>query len=272
MKITRLKTEKIRFLPVSEILPSTVLRRRLGDDPELESLARSIERYGILQPLLVQRNHRGYQLLCGRRRLRAARMLGLAQVPCRIMDLDRRDASELVFAENLHRKELTPLEEAVAAQRVQKAFPYRLGELASRIGEEPSRLSAKERLMHFSPEEQSLFAQTGLDPVFAEPLLHLREPDLRLFAIRHIATRGYSVEEANKLCLSLALHPEEFAPPIHPHPVPKRPVRRFVVKDVRFFVNSVDRAIGSIRSAGIAVEAVKSEEEGCITYSIKIPI
>lgn len=272
MKNPRMKAEKIRYLPVSRILSGSVLPRRLEEDAELESLAHSISRYGMLQPILVQSARRGYRLLCGRRRLRAARLLGLETVPCRVLELSPREAGELVFAENLHRKELSSLESAKAAQQLQRSFPYRLGELALRIGEDPSRLCAKERLMHFAPEEQSLFSQFGLDPAYAEPILHLREPQLRRFAIRHVSTHGYSVEEATKLCLSLALHPEEFAPPIHPPTPQKRPVRRFVVKDVRFFVNSVDRAIGSIRSAGIDVEAVKCEEEGCITYSIRIPV
>ncbi len=264
------KTEKLRFLQISAIEKNSILPHRFSDD--FGPLARSIARYGILQPLLVRKSGRGYELLAGRRRLGAAKLLGLNTVPCRVLHLTPREAAELIFAENLHRVALNPFEEAAAATRLQKTFPYRLGELAERIGESPSLLASKERLMHFSAQERSLLMELGLSPSYGECLLHLRDSALRQLAIRHIAARNLSVAEAGNLCLSLALHPEEFIPSLVPErALKKRPVRRFVVKDVRFFINSVDRTIGSIRQAGIDVEADKTEDEGHITYRIKIP-
>lgn len=271
MKKSQVKTEKIRFLPTSSLHPNSLLPRRFGVDESAEALTRSIARYGILHPLLVQKASRGYRVLCGHRRLRSALALGLESVPCRVLVLPPREAAELIFAENLYRRELVAVEEASAAQKIQKAYPYRFGELASRIGTSQSLLSSKMRLMHFTAEERHLFGELDLDPDFAESLLHLRESGLRLFAMRHIAEKGYTLEEANRLCLSLALHPEEFSPPVREEPFRKRCVRRFVVKDVRFFVNSVDRAVSSLRGAGFAVECDKAEDEEAVEYLIRIP-
>lgn len=272
MKKTYIPTEKIRFLPPSVLKPGSLLPRRRGGTSDDASLVRSIARYGILHPLLVREEKNGTVLLSGRRRLLAALTLGLDRVPCRTVTLGDREAAELVFAENLHRAPLDLFDEATAARSLQKAFPYRFGELADRIGVPASLLSAKLRLLNLSPAERRVFAESGLSPVYGESILHLRDSPLRLLAIRHISEKALSLEEAEIFCLSLALHPEEFAPPLKvPFTAKRRPVRRFVVKDAGFFVNSVDRVLSSIRNAGISVESVKTEEDGFISYSIRIP-
>jgi|GEM_PF-1372218 len=272
MKKTGKRTEKIRFLPTESILPNPLLAGRKMRDPALESLADSIDRYGILQPLLVQRSPWGYRLLCGSRRLRAAKSLGMSHVPCRVLQLSDREAGEITLAENLNRLPLAPFEEAVTADHLLKTYPYRLGELADRVGENPSALSAKLRLLRFSPEERKLLFRYGLSTEYAEPLLHLRETELRLYAIRQIGENRLPLKDTRELCLSLALHPEEFMPPVRPHPQPRpAKVRRFVVKDFGFFTNSLDRAIGSLRQAGFEVETEKIDGGDYLSYSIRIP-
>ena len=134
-----------------------------------------------------------------------------------------------------------------------------------------SDLSSRLRLMHFTPEQRQLMWEFSLDPACSEVLLHLRDPRLRSFAIEEIGRNRLSVEDAEALCLSLALYPDEFYPPLR-KTSPKQTLRRFVVKDVGFFINSVDRAIVTVREAGLDVQAEKSEQDGCICYSIRIPV
>lgn len=271
MKWTEKKTEKIRFLPTSKLSLGTPMRER-GDPESLANLTRSIARYGILHPLAVKRTLRGYELIFGSRRLRAARLLGMERVPCRILQLSPREEGELALAENLVRLPLSPFEEGVAADRLLRTFPYRRGDLADRLGESPSELASKLRLMRFSAEERQLLAKFDISPEYTEVLLRVRDPALRILAIRHVGSTHLSVEEAEELCLSLSLHPEEFIPPLRPKKEREEEnLRRFVVKDVGFFINSVDRAIGSIRRAGFDVEAEKIEVDGFISYSIRIP-
>lgn len=271
MKKSQYRSEKIRFLPTELLRANSCLPHRFGTDDTADALTRSIARYGILHPILVCESKNFYTVMCGSRRLRAARALGLSHVPCRVVSASPQEAAELVFAENLHRRDLLPVEEAEAAFRLQKQYPYRFGELAQRIGTSQSLLASKLRLMHFSPEERRLFGELQLHPDFAEPLLHLRDGNLRLFAIRHIASENYTLEEACRLCMSLALHPEEFSPLPRREESPRRCVRRFVVKDLRFFINSVDRAVSSIRGAGLDVECDKAEDDLAIEYFIRIP-
>lgn len=270
--MTGMKAEKIRYLPMKSISYSPLLRRSKTADESLESLARSIARYGILQPLLVRKVRRGYELLSGSRRLRAAGLLGLYYVPCRVMDLPPREAAELALAENLHCVPLDPYDEGLRAERILKRFTYRHGELADRIGETPSALASKLRMRRFSGEERRLMSEFGISPDYSDALLHLRDPSVRLFAIEEIGRNGLSSEQAADLCLSLALTHDEYIPPTKPvAPPPKGYVRRCVVKDVGFFVNSMDRTLDTIRESGIDVESLKQEEGGCITYTIKIP-
>ena len=271
MKTIGKRTEKIRFLPVGKILPNPVGCTRKMRDGDLDRLADSIKHYGILQPLLVSRCAFGFQLLCGSRRLQAARLAGLDRVPCREVQFSPKEAGELFLAENLNRRGLTPLEEALSADRLTREFPYRQGELAERVGETPSELSAKLRILRFTSQERQLLIKYGFSLAYAEVFLHVRDPALRLFAIGKAGEEGLSLQEASDYCLSLALHPEEFVPPLHPKPAQTAKVRRFVVKDVGFFINSVDRAIGSIRQAGFAVEAEKVEGGEYVSYSIRIP-
>ena len=271
MKKSPFKSEKIRFLPTKALLPSSTLPRRFGTDETVDALTRSIARYGILHPILVRAADGGFRVLCGSRRLRAAKALGLSHVPCRVVNCSRREGEELILAENFHRRDLLPVEEAEAAFSLQKSHAYRFGELAERVGTSQSALASKLRLMHFSAAERHLFGELRLHPDFAEPILHLRDTELRLFAMRHISTKNYSLEEALRLCMSLSINPEEFSPPLQREEGNSRMVRRFVGKDVRFFINSVDRAVSSIRGAGFAVECDKSEGEDAIEYFIRIP-
>lgn len=271
MKWTEKKTEKIRFLPTSKLSLGSTVRER-GDADSLVHLTRSIARYGILHPLAVKRTLSGYELICGSRRLRAARLLGMERVPCRILQLSPREEGEISLAENLQRQPLSPFEEGAAADRLLRAFPYRRGELADRLGESPSELASKLRLLRFSAEERQLLAKFDIPPEYSEVLLRVRDPALRILAIRHVGSTHLSVEETEELCLSLSLHPEEFIPPLRPkREREEENIRRFVIKDVGFFINSVDRAIGSIRQAGFDVEAEKIEVDGFISYSIRIP-
>ncbi len=272
MKMIVMKSEKIRYLPIKAISYSPLLCRGKNRDEAIESLARSISRYGILQPLLVRKVRSGYELLSGSRRLRAAGLLGLYYVPCRVMELPPREAAELALAENLHCLPLDPYDEGIRADRILKRFSYRHGELADRLGETPSALAAKLRMRRFSDEERRRMSEFGISSDYSDALLHLRDPSVRLFAIDEIGRNGLTSEQASDLCLSLALLHEEYIPPTKPvSPPPKNYLRRCVVKDAGFFANSVERALESIRECGFAVESSKSETDGYISYSIKIP-
>ena len=109
---------KVLFLPVEEISPNPDQPRRVFSQPELEELAASIRALGVLQPLTVRRREGQWELVAGERRLRAARLAGLSQVPCLPIQADSQSSSLLALVENLQRRDLDFWEEALALRRL----------------------------------------------------------------------------------------------------------------------------------------------------------
>ncbi len=265
------KGENIHLLPTEKIFPNPWQARKNFPEEELGRLSASILRYGMLQPLTVQEKNGEYELVFGERRLRAAKMLEMKTVPCRVVELGPRSAAEMVLVENLIRQDLDFFEEAAALERLLQHFSYTQAQLAGRLGMSQSALANKLRLLKFTPEERIVICEKGLSQRHARALLQISEPRLRRFALSFVGDKGYTVRQTEEFISHLLSHPEEFVlggekPRLKPHPV-----RRLVVKDVRLFINSVDKAIYSIREAGFSVEAEKEEEEAFIRYSIRVP-
>lgn len=266
------KKEWVRFLPVERIYPSPWAARRSFRQDELESLAGSIAQFGMLTPITVQEKCGEYEILSGERRLRAAKMLEMRRVPCRIVEVTARAGAEFALLENIQRSALNPFEEAAALDRLLKNFRYTQTELAERLGISQSSLHNKLRLLRFSGEERELIEKNGISLAKARSLLRLRDPAMRLFALHYIIEHDLTEKQSEELCLTLEKRPEEFSPALRADPTSReKPVRRLVVKDVRVFINSVDRAILSIREAGFSVEAEKADDDAYISYSIRVP-
>ena len=112
----------------------------------------------------------------------------------------------------------------------------------------------------------------GLCEGYAASLLRLDDPAMRLFALHYILDNRLSQKGADELCETLNTNPDGFIASLqHKEKRKLKPVRRLVVKDVRLFINSVDRAIFAIREAGVDLKAEKLDEEGFVTYSIRVP-
>ena len=113
---------RVRYIPASEIRPNPRQPRRHFAEDGLRELAASIRAYGILQPLTVRRIQQGYELVAGERRLRAARMAGLREVPCLVAQVDEEDSALLALIENLQRRDLDCWEEAEAIARLIREY------------------------------------------------------------------------------------------------------------------------------------------------------
>lgn len=266
------KTENLRFLPTEKIYPNPYQARQEFSSEGLQRLARSIARHGMLSPLTVRQTGGEFELILGERRLRAAKLLGLDRVPCRVAEVSTKASAELVLVENLIREDLNLFEEAAALDRLIRTFSFTQTELAERLGQSQSTIANKLRLLRLSGEEKTLIVENDLTSRHARCLLRISEPRTRLFALKYIIEKGYNVHQSETFVEALLDHPEEFLLAIGPKARPRpHPVRRLVVRDVRLFVNSVDKAISGIREAGFSIEADKTEEESFISYSIRIP-
>ena len=259
-----LDSTRVLFLPVDEIAPNPDQPRRTFPQHELEELANSIRALGLLQPLTVRRSEQGWELVAGERRLRAAKLAGLTQVPCLSLQIDSQRSSLLALVENLQRKDLDFWEEALALDKLITTYHLSQEEAARRIGKSQSAVANKLRLLKLPTAVLELLRDGGATERHARALLPLQVPELQVQAAQRILGGGLTVAQTEALVNEL-LHPLPPAPPV------RRPRRVFVVKDVRLFLNTVNRGMALMRSAGVDAQCRREDRDGEILLTIHIP-
>ena len=254
--------QKVLWLAPGEIHPNPAQPRRTFEEAELESLAASIRRHGVLQPLTVRRTETGWELVAGERRLRAAVLAGLETVPCLERDADGRTSAALALVENLQRRDLHYLEEAEAIA----AFLTRSGltqeAAAEQLAMSPSALANKLRLLRLSPACRSVVTEGHLTERHARCLLRLEDEGERLTALRQAAAKHWNVAQTEQY-VERRLAALQSAPPAGR--------RTYIIKDVRLFLNSLDRGLRLIRDAGVDAKTERDETEDQIVLTIRIP-
>lgn len=156
------------------------------DEASLRSLSDSIRRYGILQPLTVRRTDEGYELIAGERRLRAAKIAGLREVPCLLARSSEEESALLALIENLQRRDLHYLEEAAAIARLIATYGLSQEQAAERLGKSQSAIANKLRLLRLSPDCVRLLREHDLSERHARALLRLTDEEDRLKALQVI--------------------------------------------------------------------------------------
>jgi len=155
---------------ISRISPNPHQPRKRFDEDELASLAQSIIEHGILQPILVTETIDGYQLVAGQRRLRAARMAGLARIPAVVRQLADREQLELALVENLQREDLDPIEAARAYRQLIDDFAFSQEALAERVGRARSTVANTLRLLELHADVQGAVADGRISEGHARAL------------------------------------------------------------------------------------------------------
>ncbi|QJA06074.1 ParB/RepB/Spo0J family partition protein [Thermosulfurimonas marina] len=191
---------ELREVPVEAILPSPFQPRRRFSEEDLQELAESIREKGVLQPLLVREVGAGtYELVAGERRLRAARMAGLREVPVLVKNFSDEEALAVALVENLQREDLNPLEEAEGYRRLMEEFGFSQEEVARRVGKDRSTVANALRLLRLPEEIKEDLWEGRLSAGHARALLALETPELMLAARREVLRRGLSVRETERL-------------------------------------------------------------------------
>lgn len=256
------ESDKVFYLPVTQIVPNRAQPRTRFEEDALLELADSIRRYGILQPLTVRRrNGGGFELVAGERRLRAARMAGLREVPCLVAAVSEEDSALLALIENIQRRDLNYMEEAAALRQLIETHGLSQEKVAEKLGKSQSAVANKLRLLKLSPECARLLLEHGLTERHARALLRLEGEEARLAALRAIAARNLNVAQAEEYIESLLRQA--------PRAKPRRP--SFIIKDVRLFLNSINHSMDVMRRAGVDAQCGREETEESITLTIRIP-
>lgn len=255
-------SSRVRYIPINAVRPNPQQPRRSFDETALRELADSISAYGILQPLTVRDRGGVYELVAGERRLRAARIAGLREVPCLIAEVGEEDAALLALIENLQRRDLDYMEEAAAIARLIRRYGLSQQQAAEKLGKSQPTIANKLRLLRLSAPVIDCLRQYGLTERHARTLLRLTDPEQQLAAARHIGKRSLNVAQTEQYIDRLTAENRT-------EPPRRRPT--YIIKDVRLFLNSVERGVRLMQSAGVGAEVGRRDTEEEILLTIHIP-
>ena len=258
-----LESGRILYLPVGQIHPNPSQPRKIFDADGLQELAGSIRTYGILQPLTVRRSNGEYELVAGERRLRAAKIAGMTEVPCILLTVDEEQSGMVALVENLQRRDLDYIEEAQGLARLMRQYGLNQEQAAARVGKSQSAVANKLRLLRHSPAVLSALRENGLSERHARALLRLPTEEERLAALAVVIRQQMNVAKTEEYIDSLLARKRQ--------PEPKKGIRKLIVRDVRLFINSVNHNLDLIRGAGIRAEASQEETESEIVLTIRLP-
>lgn len=252
---TYMETGRVMFLPARAIRPNPAQPRKVFREEALSELADSIRQHGILQPLSVRRTGTGYELIAGERRLRAAQLANLNEIPCIVMSMDDREASLAAMVENLQRQDLDFVEEARGISRLMSDWSMSQEQIARMLGKSQSAIANKLRLLRHGDAVLSALRENGLTERHGRALLKLSDEETKLAAIEEILRRSMSVAMTEKYIQEL-LEGQQKSP------------RRV---NVGTFLNSLSQSLAKIQLSGISAVSERRETEDEIVLTITIP-
>lgn len=253
-------------IPTSLIEPNPAQPRAYFDDYALTQLAVSIQQNGIMQPLTVRKTDSGYQLIAGERRLRAAKLVNLDYVPCIVLEREDKQSAVMAILENIQRADLNYLEEAAAIKRLIDHYGLTQEEAASKLGIAQSTVANKLRLLRLSDEDKRRVLKYGLNERQARALIRLPECK-RDQAVREIYLRQLNSAQTDKYVEAMLVEYEEEL-----KPKPKIINKTNPYNIVGLYINSFNKTVEAMKSAGIRCDTEKRQTEDCIEYLVKIPL
>ncbi|MCB1226772.1 MAG: ParB/RepB/Spo0J family partition protein [Verrucomicrobiales bacterium] len=189
----------VRRVPLDQIIPSPLQPRKEFMQAQLTELMESIREHGIIQPLIVRQSNGKLELIAGERRYRAARELGLVEVPLIVREASDRDVLEMALIENLQRENLNPIEEARAYERLAQDFSMRQEDIAQRVGRNRATVANSMRLLDLPTDVQDLVSQGKITSGHAKVLLSLKKDKEQVRLAGDIIKKGLSVRATEKV-------------------------------------------------------------------------
>jgi ParB family chromosome partitioning protein len=191
--------DPVSNIPIEELRPNPYQPRRDFAEEKLAELVKSVQEYGILQPLIVRQGLSGYEIVAGERRFRAAQRAGLAVVPAVVRDLSDRQVMEIALIENLQREDLNPIEVAEAYATLMREFSLTQEMLAERVGQSRSHVANVLRLLNLPAEVREYVSRGTLTMGHARALLSLDDPEQQKMLAEKIVQEDLSVRAVEQL-------------------------------------------------------------------------
>ena len=187
------------FINISFVEPNRNQPRKEFDKESLSELANSIKQYGILQPIIVQKNGDMYEIIAGERRWRAAKEAGLTEVPVIVRDYDKQKVMEISIIENIQREDLNPIEEAMAYQSLMEEYGLKHDELAEKVSKNRSTITNSMRLLKLSKNIQQMLIDGKISTGHAKVLLSVEDINEQEKIAQELIDKSLSVRELEKL-------------------------------------------------------------------------
>lgn len=188
-------SEEIFFLDVHKIAPNRNQPRKTFDREKIEELARSIEAHGIIQPIVVTETEKGYEIVAGERRWRAAQTAKLKAVPCIVKELTTEQNMLLALIENMQREDLNPIEEAIAIEKMMTGFEMTQEEISKSVGKSRPYVANALRLLKLPREIQEMISEGKLSGGHGRALAGVKEEGKQRQAAERAIELGWSVRE-----------------------------------------------------------------------------
>ncbi|MDD3429420.1 MAG: ParB/RepB/Spo0J family partition protein [Oscillospiraceae bacterium] len=252
---------KVFLIDIEKIEPSPFQARTFFSEQDLINLQCSIQQNGLLQPVSVRKTENGkYQLIAGERRLRAMRQLGEKQIPAIICNLEDVKSATLGLLENLQRAELNCFEQAKAIKSLLLMWHCTQEEAALRLGMAQPTLANKLRILALNEEQQKICIEGGLTERHARAVLKLVKEDQRTLVLKQAAEKYLSVSQTEQLVENKMQEKTK-----------KKPKTNVMVRDVRIFINTINKAVNIMKTAGVPAVASRTDTEEYIEYVVRIP-
>ena len=217
-----------------------------------------------MQPLTVRKaSTTEFELIAGERRLRAAILAGMKRVPCIIVKCSDKESAVYALLENLQRADLGMFEEARGISRLIRRYGLTQEQAAAKLGKTQSTIANKLRLLKLSPEEQEWIEKAGLTERHARALLRIDNEEQRREALSKIISENLNVTRSEEL-VGIYTHN-------NPRSQGHRGKSKAVIKALSIFLNTINKAVDTMRLSGIDAQSVKTDTENFIEYTIRIP-
>lgn len=257
-------------IPINKIKYGKFQPRFAIDDLQLQELVDSIKEVGVLQPVVVRPGDDCYELIAGERRVRAATMAGLKEINAVVCNLNDREAAEAALVENIQRRNLHFLEEAEGFQKLIDHFHLTQSEVARKMGLGQSTVANKLRLLKLEPQVRERIYQLKLSERHARALLELDNADSRMAALQYAEENEINVRDWETLIKTGNTQKDDN---IISREIKKRKKRQKikpVVKDLRLFINSLQKGVSVLQEAGFDVQLLHEQHDSGLRIIIEI--
>ncbi|WP_409176470.1 ParB/RepB/Spo0J family partition protein [Brevibacillus fortis] len=195
--------EQVKEVSINEIRPNPYQPRKEFEQSAIEELAQSIKEHGIIQPLIVRKSIKGYELVAGERRLRAAKVAGLKEVPVVVKAYTDQQLMEIALIENLQRENLNPLEEAEAYDKLISYHDYTQEQLAQKIGKSRPHVANMLRLLQLPEKIRKMVSAAELSMGHSRALLGVTDKKVQQQLANDVVEKGLSVRQLEELVKQL---------------------------------------------------------------------